>query len=61
MIFNSFPNAKNTDLPSLKAFADDKLNTTQNLKFVLGMLENIVGKEEKAFHLFFTMFLKVSS
>ena len=32
----------------LKAFADDKLKVTDGLKFVLGRVENIVGKGEKA-------------
>ena len=32
----------------MKAFADDKINVTQKLKFVLWKVENIVGKEENA-------------
>ena len=28
----------------MKAFADDKINGTQKLKFELGSVENIVGK-----------------
>ena len=32
----------------LKAFADDKINETEKLKFVLGTGENIVGKGENA-------------
>ena len=32
----------------LKAFADDKINMTQKLKFVSGRAENIVGKGENA-------------
>ena len=28
----------------LKAYADDKINVTEKLKFVLGSVENIVGK-----------------
>ena len=32
----------------LKAFANDKSNVNQNLKFVLGRVENIVGKKENA-------------
>ena len=35
-------------LPKLKAFADDKLNITRNLKVVFHRIENIVGKEENA-------------
>ena len=36
------------DLSKLKAFADDKSIETQNLKFILGREENIVGKRENA-------------
>ena len=32
------------DWSKLKAFADDKLNLAEKLKFVLGRIENIVGK-----------------
>ena len=38
-------------------FADDTLNVTETLKFVLGWLENIAGKGENAayqHHLLFT-------
>ena len=31
-----------------KAFADDKINVTKKLKFVLRRVENIVGKGENA-------------
>ena len=34
----------------LKAFADDKINVTEKLKFVLGRVENIVGKGENGGH-----------
>ena len=33
-----------------KAFVDDKRNMIEKLKFVLGSLENIVGKGENAGH-----------
>ena len=46
--FNSLPNDKVLDWSKLKAFADDKLNVTKELKFVLGREENIVGKGENA-------------
>ena len=46
--FNSLPNEKFLDWSKLKAFADDKINMTQNLKFVFGRVENIVGKGENA-------------
>ena len=32
----------------LKAFADDKINVIEKLKFGLGRVENIVGKGENA-------------
>ena len=34
----------NNLLPKLKAFADNKINVTQKLKFALGRVENIVGE-----------------
>ena len=45
---NSLPNDKILDFSKLKALADDKSSVTQNLKFVLGTVENIVGKGENA-------------
>ena len=40
-------------------YADHKINVTRRLKFVLGRVENIVGKAEKAaFSLFPEMFSK---
>ena len=41
-------------------FADDKINVTEKLKFVLGKVENIVGKVENADLLFPQWFLKAS-
>ena len=32
----------------MKAFVDDKINVTEKLKFVLGRVENTVGKGENA-------------
>ena len=32
----------------MKAFTDNKLNVTQNIRVVLHRIENIVGKEENA-------------
>ena len=46
--FKLFTNDKSIDLPTLKAFADDKICVAQNLKFILGRVENIVGKGENA-------------
>ena len=37
---------KSLGWPKLKAFADDKINVTEKLKFVLQRVENIVGKGE---------------
>ena len=34
-------------MTKLKAIADDKMNVTENLKFVVGRTENIVRKGEK--------------
>ena len=43
-------------LPKLKAFADDKLNVTRNVKVVFHRIENIVGKEENAGYQHFLLF-----
>ena len=45
----------NFRLVKLKAFADDKINTTQQ-KFFLEWPENIVGKEENACYQNFLLF-----
>ena len=34
----------------MKAFADEKINVTQILKFILRRIESIVGKGENAGH-----------
>ena len=36
------------DQSNFKALAGDKINVTRKLKFVLGMVENILGKGENA-------------
>ena len=46
--FNSLPNDNILDQSKFKAFADNKINMTEKLKFVLGRIENIVGKGENA-------------
>ena len=56
IIINSLPNDKILDLPKLKAFADDKINVIQKLKFALGGVENIVGTEENAGYQYFLIF-----
>ena len=47
----------------MEAFADNKINVTEKLKFLLKQVENIVGKGEKcwlpAFSPFLTVFSKV--
>ena len=53
---NPLPDDKILDLPKLKAFADDKLNVTQNIKGVFHRIENIVGKEENAGYQHFLLF-----
>ena len=53
---NSLPNDKILNWSKLKAFADDKINVTVKLKFVLGRVENIVGKGENAGYLHFLLF-----
>ena len=40
----------------MKAFADDKLNVTRNVKVVFHRIENIVGKEENAGYQHFLLF-----
>ena len=62
MPVTSLQNDKFIDLSSLKAFADDKINVREKLKFELRSVESIVGKGEKcwspAFSPFSTMFSK---
>ena len=53
----SLPKDKILDLSKLKAFADDKINVTQKLKFKIGRVENIVGKGENADYQHFLLFL----
>ena len=43
-----------------KAFADDKINMTEKMKFTLNRIENIVGKEKKHFFHFQHCFQKAS-
>ena len=59
---NSLPNDNFLDGSKLKAFAENKLNLAEKLKFVSERVENIVGKEKKcwlpAFSPFPIMFSK---
>ena len=53
---NSLPKGKILDWFKFKAFADDKINVTQKLKFVLERVENVVGKGENAGYQHFLLF-----
>ena len=54
--FNSLPNDILLDFSKLKAFAEEKINVRENLKFVLGGMENIVEKGENAGYQHFLVF-----
>ena len=56
--YNPLPDDKILGLPKLKAFADDKLIVTQNIKVAFHRIENIVGKEENAGYQYFLLFLQ---
>ena len=56
IVVNPLPDDKISDWSKLKAFADTKLNVTQNIKVVLHRIENIVGKEENAGYQHFLLF-----
>ena len=49
-------NDKILDWSKLKAFTDNKINVTKILKFVLGRVENILGKGENAGYQHFLLF-----
>ena len=46
------------DWSKLKEFADNKLNATEKVKFVLEWVENFVGKGENAGFQHFLLFLQ---
>ena len=56
MCFNRLPNDEILDWSKLKAFADDKINVTEKMKFVLERVENNVGKGENAAYQHFLLF-----
>ena len=56
---NSLPNNTILALTKFKAYADDRITVTQKLKFVLGRVENIVGKGENAGYQHFLLFHNV--
>ena len=54
---NTLPNDILVDWSSkLTAFADDKINVTEKFKFVVGWVENIVGKGEISVYQHFLFF-----
>ena len=53
---NPFPNDKILDQSKFKALADDKIIVTQKMNFVLGRVENLVGKGENADYQHFLLF-----
>ena len=53
---NEYLWSKGLRLAKLKAFADDKINVTEKFKFVLGGVENKVGKGENAGYQHFLLF-----
>ena len=55
-LVKSLPNDKILDWSKFKAFADDKIITTQKLQLALGRVENIVGKGENAGYQHFLLF-----
>ena len=55
---NPLPDDKISDMFKMKAFADDKTDVTEKLKFVWGRTENIVGKGENAGNQHFLLFPK---
>ena len=55
-MFNLLPNDKIVDWSKLKAFADDRTNVSEKLKFVYGRVENIVEKGKNAVNWHFLLF-----
>ena len=59
-LFNFSPNDKILDWTILKDLADDKINVTQKLNFILGMAENTWwGKEKNTGYQHFPLFHNV--
>ena len=55
---NSLPNDETSDWSKMKAFADDKINVSKNLRSVLERIQNIVGKGENVGNQHFLLFLQ---
>ena len=57
-LFNFLPNDKSKDWSKLKHnYAEDKTNISEKLRYMLGRLENIVGKGENTGSQHFLLFL----
>ena len=56
IFFRSLPNDKFLKKTKFKPFADDKINVTQNMKFWLERIRNIVVKGENASYQYFILF-----
>ena len=56
MQFKPLPDDNILGFPTLKAFADDKWNVTQNVKVVFYRIEDTIGKEENAGNQHFLLF-----
>ena len=54
--FKSLPNDKILGSFNLKTFADDKVNVTEKINFVLETVKNIVEKGENAVYQHFLLF-----
>ena len=55
---NLYKTIKFLDWSKLKELEDDKINVTDKFAFVLGRVENIVGKGENAGYQHFLLFLQ---
>ena len=53
---NGLTQTKILEESKLKEFAHDEINATQELKFVLGRVENIMGKRENDGYQHFLLF-----
>ena len=53
---NIYPDNKLLDQSNLKEFADDKINVTLTMNFVMGRVETILGKGENADNQHFLLF-----
>ena len=60
-LVNSLPNSKILDWFKLKAFADNRINVTEKLKFVVGRIENIVRKGKMLVTSIFSQYFKKAS